>query len=324
MLPALSPDCDDVMRAQKRISPYIRNTVDGVGAGRSSPRAHQPEMRKSPQNSRFQNQGRVKRDPSGQPGPARQGSATYSSGNHGQPVAVAANLLQIEATILMPEDAAPEKVEATRRHGAGIIRYDRHLEDRNILRDRIMESEGLRHIHPYDYPLVIAGQGTVALELIEQCGEIDELFVPLGGGGLLAGCALVAAARLQGCQLIGVEPETGNDGLLSMKAGNIITIAAPVTIADGAMTTYWGSHNLRIFQNSGVRIEIADDLELVAAMKAMFDRMKVVAEPTGCLGVARAHSSVSEQSQSRKAAIISGGNVSMQRFCALVRPKEES
>jgi threonine dehydratase len=247
----------------------------------------------------------------------RAGVVAFSSGNHAQALARAAQLLDIPAAIVMPHDAPQSKLEATKGYGGQIIGYDRYNEDRHQIATSLAEKEGRTLIPPYDHPDIIAGQGTAAKELFEDVGDLDALFVPLGGGGLLAGSALAASALSPSCRLYGVEPEAGNDGQASLRRGEIVEISPPETIADGAQTIHLGVHNFEIISRRVTDVLVASDAELVEAMTTFASRMKLVVEPTGCLGLAglrRAHAGLRG---ARVGVIISGGNVDLERFATL-------
>lgn len=246
------------------------------------------------------------------------GVVTYSSGNHGQALALAASILDVSAAIVMPGDAPESKVAATRGYGAKIIGYDRYSEDREEIAAELSRTEGRTVVPPYDHPHVIAGQGTAAKELFEEVGPLDALFVPLGGGGLLGGSLLSAGALAPECAVYGVEPETGNDGQESLRRGEIVHIDPPVTIADGAQTTHLGVYTFEIIRAGVADVLTATDAELVEVMAMFAARMKTVVEPTGCLGLAGARQLRSELAGSRVGVIVSGGNVDLARFAALV------
>lgn len=249
----------------------------------------------------------------------RQGVIAYSSGNHAQAVALAGRLLGVATTIVMPKDAPTAKVSATREYGGEVIFYDRYGESREEICARLAADRGLTIIPPYDHPRVIAGQGTAARELFEVTGELDVLLVSLGGGGLLAGSALAARALSPRCRVIGVEPEAGNDGQQSFRSGRIIRIPVPHSIADGALTTYLGSNNFPIIRALVHDIVTVSDAMLIDAMKFFAERMKIVVEPTGCLGAAAAYSRRCHQSGERVGVMISGGNIDLTRYADLLR-----
>jgi threonine dehydratase len=252
------------------------------------------------------------------PAQRKAGVVAFSSGNHAQAIALAARLLEIPATIVMPHDAPAAKVAATKGYGGQVVVYDRYTEDREQIGRDVAERHDLTLIPPYDHADVLAGQGTAAKELFEEAGPLDALFVPLGGGGLLSGTALSTRALSPDCTLYGVEPEAGNDGQQSLRAGRIVHIDTPKTIADGAQTQHLGSITFPIIQRDVNDILTASDAELVDAMGFLATRMKLVVEPTGCLGLAAARQKGEELRGRRVGIILSGGNVDMQRFCSLL------
>lgn len=243
------------------------------------------------------------------------GVLTYSSGNHAQAIALAGSLLGVKTTIVMPEDAPAAKKAATQGYGANIVSYDRYAEDREAIARRISEQTGAVIIPPYDYPHVIAGQGTAAKELIEDVGPLDVLLVCLGGGGLLSGSALSACALSPGCEVYGVEPELGNDGQRSFRTGEIVTIAPPKSIADGALTPSLGQLPFAIIRDKVTDILTVSDEQLIQTMRWFAQRMKLVVEPTGCLAAAAVMQGVFPvQPASRIGVILSGGNVDLAAY----------
>ena len=244
----------------------------------------------------------------------KQGVVTFSSGNHAQAIALAARELKMRAVIVMPEDAPKIKIEATRGYGGEVVLYNRYTEDREAIGRKLAQEQGLSLIPPYDHPHVMAGQGTCVKELIEEVGDLDYLLVPLGGGGLLSGCALAAKTLSPKCTVIGVEPAAGNDGQRSFMSGAIVHIDTPKTIADGAQTQHLGQHTFPLIQKYVNAIHTVSDDELVAAMRFCASRMKTVIEPTGCLGIALAMQSTLDIRGKRVGIVISGGNVDIQRF----------
>ncbi|MBA8910055.1 MULTISPECIES: threo-3-hydroxy-L-aspartate ammonia-lyase [Aminobacter] len=243
---------------------------------------------------------------------ARQkGVVAFSSGNHAQALAYAATLLDAPSVIVMPKDAPEIKVAATRGYGAEVVFFDRYKDDREAMARGISEERGMTVIPPFDHPDIIAGQGTAALELIDEVGQLDILIAPLGGGGLLAGCALSAKALAPGCRVIGVEPEAGNDGQQSLQKGEVVRIAPPKSIADGALTTYVGDHNFPILQAKVDGIVTVSDAQLVSTMRFFAERMKLIVEPTGCLAAAAALNGVVDCAGKRVGIVLSGGNVDL-------------
>ncbi|WP_284614943.1 threo-3-hydroxy-L-aspartate ammonia-lyase [Aquabacterium humicola] len=248
----------------------------------------------------------------------RAGVVAFSSGNHAQAIALSAKLLGIPATIVMPHDAPAAKVAATKGYGGQVIVYDRYTEDREQIGRRLAQEHGLTLIPPYDHPHVLAGQGTAAKELFDEVGRLDALFVPLGGGGLLSGTALATRALSPECKLYGVEPAAGNDGQQSFRSGAIVHIDTPQTIADGAQTQHLGQITFGIIRRDVDDVLTASDAELVDAMRFMAERMKLIVEPTGGLGFAAARRMKDELAGKRVGVIVSGGNVDLTRFCALL------
>jgi threo-3-hydroxy-L-aspartate ammonia-lyase len=246
------------------------------------------------------------------------GAVAFSSGNHAQAVALAARLLGIKSMMVMPNDAPAGKMAATREYGGEIVLYDRYVEDREELARRLAKEHGLTLVPPFDHPHVIAGQGTTAKELFEDTGGVDVLFVPLGGGGLLSGCAVAARAINPRCTIIGVEPEAGNDGERSFRTGSIVHIDVPATIADGAQTQHLGRHTFPVIRELVDDVITVSDADLVATMRFFASRMKLVVEPTGCLGAAAVIQRRIDVAGKRVGVVISGGNVDMIRFSELL------
>jgi threonine dehydratase len=246
------------------------------------------------------------------------GVVAYSSGNHAQAVALSAQILQIPATIFMPHDASPAKLAATQGYGAKVIGYDRYSEDASALATALSHSQGLTFIPPFDHPDVLSGQGTAALELFKEVGKLDTLFVCLGGGGLLSGSALAAKALSPSCQLVGVEPEAGNDVQQSFRKGERVKIATPVTIADGAQTPMVGAITFEIIKALVDDIHTVTDAQLVESMRFYAERMKMIVEPTGCLSLAAAIQAGDSLKGKKVGLIVSGGNIDMARFSQLM------
>ncbi|RQR29142.1 MULTISPECIES: threo-3-hydroxy-L-aspartate ammonia-lyase [unclassified Burkholderia] len=248
----------------------------------------------------------------------RHGVVAFSSGNHAQAIALSARILGIPATIVMPQDAPAAKMAATRGYGGNVVTYDRYTEDREQIGRELAEKHGLTLVPPYDHADVIAGQGTAAKELFDEVGPLDAVFTPLGGGGLLSGTALATRALSPHAKLYGVEPEAGNDGQQSFRSGSIVHIDTPRTIADGAQTQHLGNLTFPILRRDVDDILTATDAELVDCMRFFATRMKIVVEPTGCLSFAAARRMKDELQGKRVGIVISGGNVDLENFCALV------
>jgi threo-3-hydroxy-L-aspartate ammonia-lyase len=239
----------------------------------------------------------------------------FSSGNHAQAVALASRLLGTSATILMPEDAPASKVDATRGYGAEVVTYDRYTEDREALGSALAAERGLELVRPYDDPLIMAGQGTAALELIEDAGPFDTLVTPVGGGGLIAGTATIGRA-LGVKRIIGVEPEAGDDWQQSLARGERVRIDVPRTIADGLQTNEPGRLTWEVGQKLVDEIVTVTDEQIVEAMRFAFERLKLVVEPSGAVGIAAVRAGLVEGG--RIGVIVSGGNIGAARFAELL------
>ena len=248
----------------------------------------------------------------------RGGVLAFSSGNHAQAIALSARILGMPAAILMPSDAPASKIEATRGYGAEVILFDRYTQDREALSAALAVERRMTLIPPYDHPDVIAGQGTAALELFEEVGELDVLLVCMGGGGLVSGSALAARAMSPRCKVYGVEPEAGNDGQQSFRLGRIVHIETPKTIADGAQTQHLGNYTFKVIRRDVDDVLTVTDAQLVEAMRFFAERMKMIVEPTGCLSFAAACHAGLPLTGKRVGIIVSGGNVDLKRFAALL------
>ena len=242
------------------------------------------------------------------------GVLAFSAGNHAQAIALSARLLDMPAVIVMPEDAPASKMAATREYGAQVVTYNRYTEDREAISRRLAQERGMTLVPPFDHPHVIAGQGTAAMELLEEVPGLDYLFVCVGGGGLLAGSTLAAQAMAPGCRLVGVEPEAGNDGQQSFKAGHIVQIPTPHTIADGAQTQALGQLTFPIIAEGVEDMVTATDEQLVQALRFFAERMKIVVEPTGALAFAGVRNGSVDVRGKRVGVLISGGNVDLPRY----------
>ena len=245
------------------------------------------------------------------------GVVTASSGNHAQAVALSAALHDLPATILMPEDAPASKAAATEGYGATIVRYDRYADDREALLRERAEQDGLTIVHPYDDERIMAGQGTAALELIEDGGELDALLVPVGGGGLIAGCATAATALCPGVRVIGVEPAASDDTARSFAAGERVSVPPPRTIADGQQLDIPGERTFPVVRERVAAVVTVTDAEIVDAMRFAFERLKLVLEPSGASALAALLHGRADVAGARTGVVLSGGNVDVDRFRSL-------
>ena len=246
----------------------------------------------------------------------RRGVVTFSSGNHAQAIALAGRLLDIPRVIVMPSDAPPVKRRATEGYGAEVVAYDRRVEDRATIGQRLADERGLTLVPPFDHPDVIAGQGTAAWELFEDSGPLDILITPCGGGGLLAGSALAAAALSPACRVIGVEPAAGDDGVRSFRTKILQTVHNPDTVADGARTPSLGALTFPIILERIHDMVSVDDAALLRAMFFLWERLKLVVEPTGALGAAALFEGLVPARGARVGVILSGGNVDLAQLPA--------
>ena len=247
------------------------------------------------------------------------GVIAFSSGNHAQAIALSARLQSLPSVIVMPQDSPAAKLTATREYqrgqpGSEVVLYDRYTEDREAIGKRLAAERGMTLIPPYDHPHVMAGQGTAALELIQETGPLDLLLVCVGGGGLISGCAVAAHHASPGITVVGIEPEAGNDTQQSLAQGRIVHIDTPRTIADGAQTQHSGNLTFPVIQRLVNRIETVSDEQLVRTMRFFAERMKMVVEPTGCLGAAALMEGVVKAPGQRVGIIISGGNVDLGKY----------
>jgi len=246
------------------------------------------------------------------------GVIAFSSGNHGQAIALAAQRLGVRAVIVMPKDAPAMKVAATRGYGGEVVPYDRYSEDPVLVVQRIAHERGMSFIPPADHPHVMAGQGTVAKELIEEVGQLDVIVTPLGGGGLLSGTATAVHKWSPDCEIFGVEPEAGNDAQQSLAKGEIVRIDTPKTIADAAQSRSLGVHTFPVLQQLVARVVTVSDDDLITTMKFLASRMKLVVEPTGSLAAAAVFTNKVDVRGKRVGVVLSGGNIDLERFAALV------
>ncbi len=241
----------------------------------------------------------------------RRGVVAFSSGNHAQAVALSGKLLGVPATIVMPTDAPKVKLDATRGYGAQVILYDAHSEDRQKISERLAAERGLTLVPPFDHPHIAAGQGTAAKELIEDTGPLDLLLVPCGGGGLLSGCAVAAKHLSSRCRVIGVEPAAGDDGARSFRSRTLQTIQLPDTIADGARTTSLGNITFPLILQHVDGFLTVTDQELLKTMFFLWERMKILVEPTGALAACALLERKLDATGKKVGVVISGGNVDL-------------
>jgi threonine dehydratase len=250
------------------------------------------------------------------PDAARRGVVTFSSGNHAQAIALAGQVLDIPRVIVMPSDAPAVKRAATEGYGAEVVLYDRNCEDREEIGRGLARDRGLTLIPPYDHAHIIAGQGTTALELFDDAGPLDFLFVPCGGGGLLSGCAIAARSRSPDCSVIGVEPAAGDDATRSFRTRTLQTVRNPETVADGARTPSLGSLTFPLVLDYVSDMATVDDATLLRVMFYLWERLKLVIEPTGALGAAAALEGAHPIRGKRIGVILSGGNVDLSKIGA--------
>src|SRR5213594_1580626 len=245
------------------------------------------------------------------PDEARRGVVTFSSGNHAQAIALAGQVLDVPRVIVMPSDAPAVKRIATEAYGGEIVLYDRDREDREAIGRRLAGERGLTLIPPYDHPHIIAGQGTATRELIEEAGALDYLFAPCGGGGLLSGSAIAAKALAPACSVIGVEPAAGDDATRSFRSKRLQTVNNPQTVADGARTPSLGQLTFPIVMECVADMATVDDPTLLRTMFYLWERLKLIVEPTGALGAAAALHAGDRIRGTRVGVILSGGNVEL-------------
>ncbi|MBI5086054.1 MAG: pyridoxal-phosphate dependent enzyme, partial [Acidobacteria bacterium] len=239
------------------------------------------------------------------------------SGNHAQAVAIAARALGMKATLVMPDDAPKSKLEATRAQGAEIVVYDRHKDSRERIGKQISAETGATLVPPFDHPWIIAGAGTCALELMEQAPDLDALVVPLGGGGLLTGCAIAAKALKPGIRVFGVEPEVANDYWLSLRKGEPVEIASPPTIADGLRTTKPGANNFPVIQQLVEEVLLVSEADIRETTKFLISRTKLLVEPSGAVGAAAVLHGKLPAGCSKVGIVLSGGNMDLEAFALL-------
>ena len=248
----------------------------------------------------------------------RAGVLTFSSGNHAQAVALTGRLLGVRTAVVMPENAPGAKIQATRGYGAEVILYDPARESREEIARRLSGERGMTLIPPYDHPDVVAGQGTAALELLEEVGPLDAIFAPCGGGGLLSGTALAAKGVAPGCRVVGVEPELADDATRSFRTGELHTVSNPPTIADGLRTPALGKVTFPLVRAHVDEMRTVSEGEIVESMRFLWTRMKLVVEPSGAVSSAPLLAGIEELRGKRVGVIVSGGNVDLAVACSLL------
>lgn len=248
------------------------------------------------------------------------GVVTHSSGNHAQGIALAAKLLGISATIVMPDDAPSSKLAATQGYGATVIQYDRQVREREQITAELVAEQGFTLIHPYDHPHIMAGQGTAALELLEDVPNLEVLVAPVGGGGLLSGCATIAKAWRPDIRIFGVETETSNDWWLSLQRNERVKIPPPATIADGIRTQQPGALTFPVIQEHIEKVLLVSDAQVIEALQLLLFRMKIMAEPTGAVAPAAVLQKMVGPPGAKVGVIISGGNIAPQMLATLLLP----
>ena len=317
-------DLDDVRRAAERIDGVAHRTP--VVTSRTLDERTGARVRLKSENLQragaFKFRGAYNTVASLAPQERARGVVTASSGNHAQALALSAALHDVTATILMPEDAPASKAAATAGYGARIRRFDRYSADREALLGELAEREGLTIVHPYDDERIMAGQGTATLELIEEGGELDMLLVPVGGGGLIAGCATAATALCPDCRVVGVEPEVGDDTRRSLAAGERVAVPVQPTIADGQQLDKPGELTFPVIRERVSAVVTVSDAEIVDAMRFAFERLKLVLEPSGATTLAALLERAVEPDGRRTGVILSGGNVGVDRFRELTAPDQ--
>ncbi|HZB77592.1 MAG TPA: pyridoxal-phosphate dependent enzyme [Solirubrobacteraceae bacterium] len=309
-------DLDDVRRAAARIDGVAHRTP--VVTSRTLDERTGATVRLKPENLQrigaFKFRGAYNTVASLDPAERARGVVTASSGNHAQALALSAALHDAPATILMPQDAPASKAAATEGYGARIVRFDRYSDDREALMAEHADRDGLAVVHPYDDERIMAGQGTAALELIEDGGALDLLLVPVGGGGLIAGCATAATGLLPAVEVVGVEPAVGDDTQRSLAAGDRVRVPVGRTIADGQQIDIPGERTFPVIRERVAAVVTVTDAEIVAAMRFAFERLKLVLEPSGASALAALLHGKVEAAGRRTGVVLSGGNVDVARF----------
>lgn len=309
----VSVSVEDIRAAAERIAPYVHVTPLLTSSALSAACGCELRLKGEhlQRSGSFKLRGALNRLLAMSAAERAGGVVAFSSGNHAQGVALAARLIGMRATIVMPSDAPQVKLEATRGYGAEVILYDRQREDREAISRALCAERGATLVPPFDDPLVIAGQGTIGLELLEQWPELEVVLVPVGGGGLMSGIATAIKAARPEVRMIGVEPETGDDARQSLAAGKIVRIAQPVTLADGVATQAIGHHTFPILRRLVDEIVTVPEAEIMPALELILTRTKQVVEPTGALATAAALSGRLELAGRKVVSILCGGNLDL-------------
>jgi threonine dehydratase len=312
----LAINADDVRRAAERIRPLAQKTpvLTSAGFDREAGTRVFFKCENLQRGGAFKIRGAANLILSLPETALARGVVAYSSGNHAQATAIAAKHVGAQATIVMPEDAPRSKMEATRSHGAKIVTYNRFTESREALAAGILKESGAALVPPFDHPMIIAGQGTAALELLEEVGPLDALITPVGGGGLLSGCATIAKAMQPAIRMFGAEPEGANDTFLSFEAGERISVPHPDTIADGLRSPKPGELTFPVLQRLVERVVLVSDDEMRAAVKFMLLRLKILVEPSGASSVAAVLFRKLPPGIRSVGVVISGGNVDFEEL----------
>jgi threonine dehydratase len=312
----LAINADDVRRAAERIRPLAQKTpvLTSAGFDREAGTRVLFKCENLQRGGAFKIRGAANLILSLPETALARGVVAYSSGNHAQATAIAAKHVGAQATIVMPEDAPRSKMEATRARGAKIVTYNRFTESREALAAGILKDSGATLVPPFDHPMIMAGQGTAALELLEDVGTLDALIAPVGGGGLLSGCATIAKAIHPGIRIFGAEPEGANDTFLSLEAGERVTVPHPDTIADGLRAPKPGELTFPVLQRLVERVLLVSDAEMRAAVKFMLLRLKILVEPSGASSVAAVLFRKLPPGIRSVGVVISGGNVDFEEL----------
>ncbi|MBZ5617360.1 MAG: threonine/serine dehydratase [Acidobacteriia bacterium] len=312
----LAINADDVRRAAERIRPLAQKTPVFTSAGFDTEAGSRVffKCENLQRGGAFKIRGASNLILSLPEAVLARGVVAYSSGNHAQATAIAAKHVGAQATIVMPEDAPRSKMEATRARGARIVTYNRFTESREALAAAILKESGATLVPPFDHPMIMAGQGTAALELLEEVGQLDALITPVGGGGLLSGCATIAKAIHPAIRVFGAEPEGANDTFLSLKAGERVSVPHPDTIADGLRSPKPGELTFPVLQRLVERVVLVTDAEMRAAVKFMLLRLKILVEPSGASSVAAVLFHKLPPEIRSVGVVISGGNVDFEEL----------